>query len=342
MSGQIARPFAWVALFVLVSGGNLAVPANPARADDCRAGPNAPAPAGTHWYYRLDWATQRKCWYVRAPGRRLHQAAAPAIVTPATASRPTSAPPEPTPAADATPMLPNPGDATPPLSASAFRTIDKTHRQSAREEGVTPTTEAPAPQADISSEASAQGAAPPMVAPHDPPIEVASAKAQESAAIPPHTRVDGMSDESENSARSGGSISNGATAMIVFPLLALGLALVGVGSRFLVKHHAARRGRAIQAIIDEPGLDRVKDQGAHQRGDDLQRRESVVEGQELHSFISAVSDQGTSRADGDAIRITREIGKRRHRLAQLRQNIEWMLRSAAGPYGKPLQEQSTV
>jgi hypothetical protein len=339
MSGQIARPFAWVALFVLVSGGNLAVPANPARADDCRAGPNAPAPAGTHWYYRLDWATQRKCWYVRAPGRRMHQATSPAIVTPATASRPTPAPSDPTPAADATPMLPNPGDATPPLSASAFRTIDKTHRQSAQDESVTPTGEAPAPQADISSEAPAQVAASPMVAPHDPPIEVVSAKAQESAATLPRTRADGMSDESENSARSGGSINNGATPMLVFPLLALGLALLGVGSRFLVKHHAARRA---QAIIDESGLERVKDQDAQQRRHDLQRRESVVEGQELHSFISAVSDQGTSRADGDAVRITREIGKRRHRLAQLRQNIEWMLRSAAGPYAKPFQEQTTV
>lgn len=339
MSGQVARQFAWVALFVLVSGGNLAVSATAARADDCRAGPNAPAPAGTHWYYRLDWQTQRKCWYVRAPGRRIHQATAPAIVAPATASRPTPAPSETTPAADATPMLPNPGDATPPLSASAFRTIDRTHRQSAQEESVTPTSETPSPRADISSEAPAQVAASPMVAPHEPPIEVASAKAQESAITLPRTRVDGMSDESENSARSGGSINNGATPMIVFPLLALGLALVGVGSRFLVKHHAVRRA---QVAIDRPGLDHVKDQGAHQQRDDLQRRESVVEGQELHSFISAVSDQGTSRADGDAVRMTREIGKRRHRLAQLRQNIEWMLRSAAGPYAKPFQEQTTV
>lgn len=36
------------------------------RAEDCLAGPNAQAPQGSHWYYRLDRATHRKCWYVGA------------------------------------------------------------------------------------------------------------------------------------------------------------------------------------------------------------------------------------------------------------------------------------
>jgi hypothetical protein len=46
------------------------------RAEDCLAGPNAQAPQGSHWYYRLDRATHRKCWYIgaqhaqRAPHRR--------------------------------------------------------------------------------------------------------------------------------------------------------------------------------------------------------------------------------------------------------------------------------
>jgi hypothetical protein len=33
-------------------------------ADDCVAKPNAPAPAGQHWWYRTDRATQRKCWFL--------------------------------------------------------------------------------------------------------------------------------------------------------------------------------------------------------------------------------------------------------------------------------------
>lgn len=33
-------------------------------ADECAAAPNAPPPAGQHWWYRTDRATKRKCWYL--------------------------------------------------------------------------------------------------------------------------------------------------------------------------------------------------------------------------------------------------------------------------------------
>ena len=115
--------------------------------------------------------------------------------------------------------------------------------------------------------------------------------------------------------------------MIIFPVLALGLALLGIGSRFLIKHNTARRAQ-------------VNDRGRHEGRDGLHRQESVIEGQEFHSFVSVVSDQCTLRGDGDTVKITREIGKRRHKLAQLRQHIECMLRSATGPYAQPLQEQT--
>ncbi|OAF09813.1 hypothetical protein AYJ54_11435 [Bradyrhizobium centrolobii] len=36
--------------------------------DDCLASPKATAPQGQHWYYRLDRASKRKCWYLRAEG----------------------------------------------------------------------------------------------------------------------------------------------------------------------------------------------------------------------------------------------------------------------------------
>ena len=38
-------------------------------ADDCLSGPKATAPDGGHWYYRIDHATQRHCWYVRSEDR---------------------------------------------------------------------------------------------------------------------------------------------------------------------------------------------------------------------------------------------------------------------------------
>ena len=49
----------------------------PARAaNECLAAPNAPSPKGSHWYYRLDRANQRKCWYLR-PQEGVAQRAAP-------------------------------------------------------------------------------------------------------------------------------------------------------------------------------------------------------------------------------------------------------------------------
>jgi hypothetical protein len=34
-------------------------------ADDCLSGPKDETPEGSHWYYRIDRATKRHCWYLR-------------------------------------------------------------------------------------------------------------------------------------------------------------------------------------------------------------------------------------------------------------------------------------
>jgi hypothetical protein len=39
-------------------------------ADNCLSGPKGTAPKGSHWYYRIDHATKRNCWYVRAEGEK--------------------------------------------------------------------------------------------------------------------------------------------------------------------------------------------------------------------------------------------------------------------------------
>lgn len=49
---------------------------NTARADDCLEQPNSSAPEGSHWYYHIDRATQRKCWYLRAPDQQAQHPAA--------------------------------------------------------------------------------------------------------------------------------------------------------------------------------------------------------------------------------------------------------------------------
>jgi hypothetical protein len=45
---------------VIVLGANRTAVA----ADDCLAGPDHPPAAGGHWYYHLDHASDRKCWYL--------------------------------------------------------------------------------------------------------------------------------------------------------------------------------------------------------------------------------------------------------------------------------------
>ena len=75
---RIPRPIGVIALVstLFLAGASVSMPVDVARADDCLAAPNSPAPQGSHWYYRMDWAKQRKCWYLRAPGQPSQQAAA--------------------------------------------------------------------------------------------------------------------------------------------------------------------------------------------------------------------------------------------------------------------------
>jgi hypothetical protein len=40
-------------------------------ADECKAKPDSPAPAGSHWYYRVNRTDQRQCWYLGAEGRKV-------------------------------------------------------------------------------------------------------------------------------------------------------------------------------------------------------------------------------------------------------------------------------
>jgi hypothetical protein len=42
-------------------------------ADDCLTQPNAAAPQGSHWYYRVDRTTHRECWYLGAEGGKVRQ-----------------------------------------------------------------------------------------------------------------------------------------------------------------------------------------------------------------------------------------------------------------------------
>jgi len=43
-----------------------------AKGDECKPKPDSTAPAGLHWYYRVDRANSRHCWYLHDQGMRVH------------------------------------------------------------------------------------------------------------------------------------------------------------------------------------------------------------------------------------------------------------------------------
>src|ERR1043166_3566310 len=55
-----------ILIFVVATAGA----GGAAHGEACLAGPNAQSPQGKHWYYRIDRATHRKCWYLGDLNRR--------------------------------------------------------------------------------------------------------------------------------------------------------------------------------------------------------------------------------------------------------------------------------
>jgi hypothetical protein len=58
---------------VAVTGSPARAQTAPAAADECLAKPNGPSPRGSHWYYRIDRASNRQCWYLRGTGASANQ-----------------------------------------------------------------------------------------------------------------------------------------------------------------------------------------------------------------------------------------------------------------------------
>jgi hypothetical protein len=46
-----------------------------AKADECQSRPGASTPRGSHWYYRLDRQSGRRCWYLGPANQKMRQAA---------------------------------------------------------------------------------------------------------------------------------------------------------------------------------------------------------------------------------------------------------------------------
>jgi hypothetical protein len=76
MTNRTAK-YASAILASVLAGAPLATaPHSAARAaDDCLTSPKDETPQGSHWYYRIDRATKRHCWYLRGEGDNLSQTA---------------------------------------------------------------------------------------------------------------------------------------------------------------------------------------------------------------------------------------------------------------------------
>jgi hypothetical protein len=96
------------AVFLVIS---MAQPCSVARAaDGCLNEPKQQTPAGAHWYYRIDHASHRKCWYLADENQKASQTVSP---------QPSSSPP----------ASPSPASPTPPAprTASTIQTIQKSN-----------------------------------------------------------------------------------------------------------------------------------------------------------------------------------------------------------------------
>ena len=178
-------PIALVAT-LLTSGVGVAAPAETARVDDCLSAPNSAAPQGSHWYYRLDRATKRKCWYVRALGQPAQQAAAPVTIVPATSLHSTPAPSGPNPAPEGPGVSVGPGEAAapPPLTEMPAATPKAAPAISAATDNTASSIpDKPAPPASTRSETSADASAPAHSATTDQSVQQ-SAQEDNTGSIP--------------------------------------------------------------------------------------------------------------------------------------------------------------
>ena len=284
--------------------------------EECLSAPDSPSPQGTHWRYRLDWPTQRKCWYLGAPARSLRRAAAAAPATPVLFGRRHSV--------DVPPKSVDPADAASPSSHVDMLPIDpptsegitarggRLLQQSVPEDISAPgPIGTPVPQASTLSQ-SGNEVGGPVLAPTtwpDPVPTGAAVQAQNPIANPTNIpAVDSASFDVRIPHNAGNSM---ATILVILALVLAALCVVA-------KNGAARRA---PTIIDQREPD---DQRPHDWRDGQGQRGSIDEGQLL---VSALSDCGLVRNDDVPFETAFEIRKRKDKLARLHQNLDRLLRS---------------
>ena len=309
---------------LLMLGATVRAPANSLHADDCLAAPNSPAPEGSWWYYRLDWPTQRKCWYLRAPDRSRGTATA------ATPLRSTRARFGHRHSTDGLPISVDPSDTSlpssrllsvkTPTSEAIAGTVDKLVQQSAQQGSAPPPTETLASQATPLSQAGNEPPGRPIqpTTGPDPVPAGAAVEAPPVNSIPTNTAADSASDVAER-ATGGSKPTNDAGISMVTILAVLAL---GLGVLCVVAKNVAMRW--VRTIVNHREANSTDEQHRHDRRGDQDQRGSVDERQLI---VSVLSDHSPIQNDDIPFQTAVEISKRKDKLARLHQNLDRLLQS---------------
>jgi hypothetical protein len=317
--------FAFV-LLIVISGATTAIPFDLAHASDCLPAPNSPAPKGSHWYYHLNRATQQKCWYVRSSEKQPQQAmpqttSADAGVrststgqTGSTAAHNISGPSRQV--ETSTKAIKDRVSATIPYSSAS--------QIAPRENSVLP-----ASQERTSFDTGVEATVPTAI---DPPPMAPTVKAREANAMAADAALDPVSGNADTAAPNGDRTSKFEIRIIVFPALAIGLVVVGFGTRLILKDAGARRVQ----IVEDTEADTIADQSQDEWFNDRRAYSSTHEEHDFQSFVRAVSGRGPLENTAAPVQTTDEISTRQARLAQLREDIDRRLR---GPFLAEAQQQ---
>jgi hypothetical protein len=308
IAGNRSRPFSHFALVLLtiISGVTTAAHLDLARADDCLAAPNSPAPKGSHWYYHLNRATQQKCWYVRSVERQ-----------PQEATVQTNSP-------NAAMPLTNVGQIRP----TGPRNIDNTARQP---EPIVAATDEPASGNVPTMEVAAAGPETPLSAADPRPTAPATPIWPDPPPIPPSVQADnaGAATASPEPAYSVADASDGVSRrdertstfdipIGLFPALAFGLVVLGFGLRFLMRRAVARRA---QEVVRTEAITTPTHDYAKPSGDGLTDEPTNFGEDDFQTFVSAVGGSGTLERIVRSVHAPNDIGAREARLARLREDI---------------------
>jgi hypothetical protein len=302
-------------LLTITSGAMTTAPFDLARATDCLTAPNSPAPKGSHWYYHLNRATQQKCWYVRSSEKTPREATAQTTSTGAAVSS--------TNAVQIGSTVPHnidksSGQFKAPTSAIQDPALDTASNGSASRTPSHGDIQARALPGDASSNASGQATTTTAVVWPDPPPIAPSVTPREANAVALDASINLVSETADGAARDGEPISKVEIPIAIFPALALGLAVIGLLVRFLMKDSAA--GRAQE--VDNTGAVTILDDDHIKSSDNRPADEPTGFGEDdFLSFVSAVSGRGPLDQIVSSVSSASDVSEREARLAQLRDEI---------------------